>query len=147
MRLKPEERHVYNDIIQYHSLRFDVPQAYIKATIGTESFWDESTVNLGDPGGAWGLMQLTKATALWMHGGSIDPWTTILNPFLNVQLGTKYLAYLMKRFPGAPSETASAYNGGHPLHRTDGAFVNHEYVDRWLRWYAIYRQLPARSYS
>lgn len=152
MRLTPEERHIYDSIIMYHSLKLDVPMSYIKSTIGTESFWDADTHNANDPGGAWGLMQIIMPTAEWMHGGPIVPFQILFDPFFNVMLGTKYLAYLIKRYGEWPRDIASAYNAGHPArllsevpdptHESmEPIYKNQEYVDRWMRWYKMYTAL------
>lgn len=63
---------------------------------------------------AWGLMQIKPATADWMLG--LPNGTTtgfdLLDPAFNAKVGTKFLAWLLKRYNGDAKKTAAAYNWG-----------------------------------
>ncbi len=58
-----------------------------------------------------GLMQVTLRTARWM--GFKGKPESLNVPWINIQYGTRYLAYLLKRYPNAPDALA-AYNDGRP---------------------------------
>jgi soluble lytic murein transglycosylase-like protein len=86
---------------------YDVNYNLIKAVITTESAWNvkaRSRVN------ALGLMQVMKACATDFK----TPHKEMYDPYVNITVGTMYLAKLLKRFPDV--ETALvAYNEG-PRH-------------------------------
>jgi soluble lytic murein transglycosylase len=62
------------------------------------------------PVGARGLMQLMPATAKRMQKSVKE--TQLVNPKLNIELGTKYFNGLMKRYDGNLVYVLSAYNAG-----------------------------------
>ncbi|MDE3198481.1 MAG: transglycosylase SLT domain-containing protein, partial [Acidobacteriota bacterium] len=79
---------------------------------------------------AYGLMQLIPATGRLMGrqvGIRISSTRTLLNPAINIQLGTQYLRMQLNTWNGDWSETLAAYNAG-PRH-----------VKEWLTW-ANYRE-------
>jgi len=101
---------------------YDVNYNLIKAVITTESAWNvkaRSRVN------ALGLMQVMKACATDFK----TPHKEMYDPYVNITVGTMYLAKLLKRFPDV--ETALvAYNEG-PRHASkykDEYIYNAKYV-------------------
>jgi soluble lytic murein transglycosylase-like protein len=86
---------------------YDVNYNLLKAIITTESAWNvkaRSSVN------ALGLMQIMRACATDFK----TPHKEMYDPYVNITVGTMYLAKLLKRFPDV--ETALvAYNEG-PRH-------------------------------
>ena len=83
--------------------REGVDPRFIHAVIKQESGYKVDAVS---PAGARGLMQLMPATA--KRFGNTDPDDTASN----VQAGTKYLAWLLKRFDGDVSLALAGYNAG-----------------------------------
>ena len=76
------------------------------------------------PAGARGLMQLMPATAaeLGQRLGIGDPGPYgVLDPAVNIRLGSRYLGELIERYRGNRLAAAAAYNAGPSR------------VDRWLR--------------
>ncbi|BCO27856.1 membrane-bound lytic murein transglycosylase F [Rhodoferax lithotrophicus] len=84
----------------------------LQAIIATESGFDPLVVS---PKGAVGLMQLTPETAL-RFGVQADARTSIekklTDPHINIQAGSRYLAYLLALFPGEMELALAAYNAG-----------------------------------
>jgi soluble lytic murein transglycosylase-like protein len=76
---------------------------FIHAVIKQESKYDSRAVS---PVGARGLMQMMPATA--ERFGLKDPF----DPAANVEAGTKYLKWLLKRFDGDVSLALAGYNAG-----------------------------------
>jgi hypothetical protein len=80
-----------------------VDPRFIHAVIKQESKYDPKAVSYV---GAEGLMQMMPATA--KRFGLKDPF----DPAANVQAGTKYLKWLLKRFDGDVSLALAGYNAG-----------------------------------
>ena len=78
-----------------------------------------------------GLMQVTLRTARWL--GFRGAPQTLYNPWVNIRYGTKYLAYLLKRYTNV-SDVLAAYNDGRPRKRhgryvsSSGSFSVDHYV-------------------
>lgn len=105
----------YLSLVQEAARTHGVDPALILAVI-----WEESrfSPDAGSGAGARGLMQLMPATADWIRlqrrGKKLKPGE-ILEPKVNIDLGTWYLAYLEKLFrtPKDPLPwTLAAYNAG-----------------------------------
>ncbi len=80
-----------------------VDPRFIHAVINQESKYNTKAVS---PVGAQGLMQMMPATA--ERFGLKDPF----DPAANVEAGTKYLKWLLKRFDGDVSLALAGYNAG-----------------------------------
>lgn len=79
-----------------------------------------------------GLMQVTYRTARWL--GFRGAPTNLYNPWVNIRYGTKYLAYLLKRY-STVSDALAAYNDGRPRKR-HGRYVSSRgsySVDHYVR--------------
>lgn len=83
--------------------REGVDPRFIHAVIKQESRYNRDAVSSA---GARGLMQLMPATA--KRFGNTDPNDTASN----IEAGTKYLAWLLKRFGGDVSLALAGYNAG-----------------------------------
>jgi soluble lytic murein transglycosylase-like protein len=90
-------------IIYRAGQREGVDPRFIHAVIKQESRYDPHAVSSA---GARGLMQLMPATA--KRFGSTNPDDSASN----VEAGTKYLAWLLKRFDGDVSLALAGYNAG-----------------------------------
>lgn len=129
--------HAFDAEIQAAATRHNVPLALIQATIGIESGFMPGVVNQGDPGSAWGLMQMIPATARAL--GYDGPMGDLLSrPALAIDLGTQLLAQNLARSGGSVADSVSAYNGGFRPSlgfgavRPNGLYANQGYVNRVL---------------
>lgn len=84
----------------------------LKAMMATESGFNAGAVS---PKGAVGLMQIMPATAE-RYGLSGDATLTVsdklADPKTNIGIGARYMAYLIKLFPGQIDLAVAAYNAG-----------------------------------
>lgn len=92
-----------DDIIVKSSLKHSVDANLIKAVIAVESCYNRLAQS---PAGAQGLMQLIPATA--DRFGVSDSF----NAAQNINAGTRYLRFLLKRYHGDLKKTTAAYNAG-----------------------------------
>jgi soluble lytic murein transglycosylase-like protein len=84
----------------------------LQALIATESGFDSGAVS---PRGAIGLMQVMPATALRFgvagdRNGPVE--SKLADPRTNIRAGSRYLAYLLKMYPGQTELALAAYNAG-----------------------------------
>ena len=92
------------DLIIFRTGRREgVDPRFIHAVIKQESRYDPDATS---PAGAKGLMQLMPATGKRFKCDDLKDQTC------NVQAGTKYLAWLLKRFNGDVSLALAGYNAG-----------------------------------
>lgn len=128
----------FDAIIREASSTYNIPFAFIKGVIKTESNFNPTVIS---PVGAMGLMQLMPATASYL--GVKDPF----DPRQNIFGGTKLLRILTNRYNGDINLLLSAYNAGEgAVDRYDGIpyAQTREYVRRVYSHYKHY-QSEARS--
>ena len=123
----------YDPQIRRASRQHGVSAALVKAVIAAESGFDPSAVSRR---GAQGLMQLMPETARDLGvDDALDPWQ-------NIDGGTRYLGEMIERFPGELSLAVAAYNAGpEAVKRHQGVPPYEEtrtYVQRVLRLYKKY---------
>ena len=99
----------YYALAERYARRYGVDVALVLAVIYAESGGNPSATSNK---GAIGLMQLMPSTATWLaqDEGMTVSADDLLLPEVNIRLGTKYLAYLAKRFDG--DYVLAAYNAG-----------------------------------
>ncbi|MCK5813224.1 MAG: lytic transglycosylase domain-containing protein [Cocleimonas sp.] len=90
-------------IIIRSSRKYSVDSNLIRAVIAVESCYDSRAVS---PAGAQGLMQLIPATA--DRFGVSDSFDIAQN----INAGTKYLRFLLKRYDGDLRKATAGYNAG-----------------------------------
>ena len=94
------------------SRRTGLPEALIYAIIRQESLY---RVDAGSAAGALGLMQLLPETAR-LTARRVDlpvpNRAQLLQPEVNIPLGSSYLAYMVHRFDGETALATAAYNAG-----------------------------------
>ncbi|MGB3918890.1 MAG: transglycosylase SLT domain-containing protein [Thiothrix litoralis] len=90
----------YQAAIKQAAKRYDVSPSLIKAVMASSSCFNAVKVS---PQGAVGLMQLRADTA--KRFGALE----VLNPDANIDAGTRYLSYLLKRYQGSLAEVLTAY--------------------------------------
>jgi soluble lytic murein transglycosylase len=145
----------YWDTIRAESTRHGLDPYMVASLIRQESEFNPSAISHAN---AYGLMQLLPSVGRQMAReeglGSIEP-RQLLDPLLNIRLGTRYLRQTLDKFGGVPEYALAAYNAGDnrvtdwqaagPYHGTD-EFVEsipftetREYVQAILRNQDIYR--------
>jgi soluble lytic murein transglycosylase-like protein len=99
----PETIRGYEAAIRRASRQHGVSPALVKAVIAAESGFDRTAISRR---GARGLMQLMPETALAL---GVDD---LLDPWQNIDGGTRYLGEMIERFPGGLDLALAAYNAG-----------------------------------
>ncbi|GMV21138.1 MAG: hypothetical protein AMXMBFR57_10870 [Acidimicrobiia bacterium] len=110
----------YWDLIQTHAKSHDLDPFLIAALMAQESTFD---AKIRSAANAWGLMQILPSTgARVARQLGIRPFSTasLTRPEINIRIGTKYFADLVRRYNGNTAAALAAYNAGENR------------VDRWL---------------
>jgi soluble lytic murein transglycosylase-like protein len=122
--------------------------ALVKAVIAVESAFEPTAVS---PKGALGLMQLTADTGA-RYGVMADKGRSaeqkLLDPAINLSIGTRYLRDLLVLFGNDLGLALAAYNAGeqavqHYQQSIPPFPETQEYVKLVRQFYALYRPLPA----
>ncbi len=110
----------WKKLVEANGVRFGVDPKFIWSIMREESTFRPKVVS---PAGAVGLMQLMPKTAAKMAqlgGRSSFAAERLFHPAFNIEMGTRYLAFLTKRYNGNKFLAAAAYNAGEQA------------VDRWI---------------
>lgn len=102
----------YEEDILNSAKQYNVSPFLVMAVIRVETKFDPTKISHAN---AQGLMQITPATVdTIIQQGTFSPAVRdqIGDPKVNIQLGTWYLAYLIKMFDGNEVAAVAAYNAG-----------------------------------
>ncbi|MFQ5696330.1 MAG: transglycosylase SLT domain-containing protein, partial [Terriglobia bacterium] len=99
----------YWELIEREARRQQLDPHLVAALIRQESRFEAQAVS---PAGALGLMQLMPHTARSLARRRLLPRQRILDPKLNIRLGTRFLAQLLRRFDGSLEKAVAGYNAG-----------------------------------
>lgn len=147
----------YEEYVYQYAEEYEVDPLLIFAIIKAESNFNPNVVSTSN---AVGLMQLMDTTAAEL-AGKLDihfvSKSSLYDPKLNVQLGTKYFANLKKEYNGNITLALTAYNAGignvkrwieQGIIKEDGSDVENipfketnSYVRKIIRDYKIYQDL------
>ena len=102
----------YWDTIRAESAKNGLDPYLVASLIRQESEFNPTAISHAD---AYGLMQLLPSVGRQMAReeglGSIEP-RQLLDPILNIRLGTRYLRQTLDHFGGVPEYALAAYNAG-----------------------------------
>ena len=143
----------YEEYVYKYAQEYDIDENLIYAVIKAESNFDETAVSAKN---AKGLMQLMYDTAVDIAGTIEINEERLLEPEININLGTKYLSMLISKY-GNIEVAIAAYNAGsgnvdnwiaNEVIKADGTDIENvpfketnNYVRKILRDYRIYCNL------
>ena len=119
----------YQAMASEAATRYGLAPELVLAIVGTESAFNprayrfEPKIN----DASRGLMQILLATAQGM--GYTGDAEGLYDAATNLDLGARYLAWQVNRYPGNLTDAISAYNGGHAL-KVGAGYANQAYVDQ-----------------
>lgn len=147
--------------VEYYADQFGLEEEFIWSIMRAESRYK---ADIASPVGAKGLLQLmpnTSRQVARMLGDSHFHTDTLVQPEVNIRLGSRYLHRLSKKFEGNMALVAAGYNAG--PHRVESwlvsfghlemdEFIDHipfletrNYVKKVIRNYGIYKQLYSKE--
>lgn len=107
--LLPKAVRQWDELIVAKAKKYGVPPQFVAGIMATES---SGQAELSSYAGAGGLMGLMPNTASWLAGRAVSLDELLSNHDLNVDLGVKLIAYLLKYYNGNIVKVALAYNAG-----------------------------------
>jgi hypothetical protein len=134
----------YQALIEKNARARDLDAALVKAVIAVESAFEPAAVSIK---GALGLMQVMPDTGA-RYGVAGDRKRTLeqklLDPEINLRIGTRYLHDLLALFAGDLDLALAAYNAGeqavaHYANRIPPYPETREYVKLVQQFYELYR--------
>lgn len=144
-----EPSYEVKQIIANAAAKYNVEKALIKAIMLRESAFKSDAIReepqIGDA--SIGLMQVLVKTAQWQMNDSTIDRAMLFDPAFNVEVGTKYLRYLLDRYNGDLKKAIAGYNAGSAKYKSDGSFINQAYVDFVYGWYLKYRDEEGISFG
>lgn len=105
---------MFDEFIRNAAANYTVPETWIRAVIETESSWNP-TAYRAEPkinDASYGLMQLLYRTARGL--GYVGTTDGLYDPEININLGTKLLGELRRKYGDDFRRVYSAYNSGNP---------------------------------
>jgi soluble lytic murein transglycosylase len=117
----------YADILQREAGKYGIDPFLIMALIRQESAFNPKAVSVAD---AHGLMQLLPSTARRLARGMKLPrpsTQSLHEPEVNIRLGMRYFADLLKEFDGQTEKVLASYNAGE--HRVESWMSEGTYAD------------------
>lgn len=102
----------YKESVLRASEKYQVDPLLIYAVMKTESKFNANALSCK---GAKGLMQIMDKTGAWgaeLMGIEIYSHDKLFEPDMNIQMGTWYIARLMRQYEGDLSTVLAAYNAG-----------------------------------
>jgi soluble lytic murein transglycosylase-like protein len=140
----------FGPLIERNSKLNGLDPALVKAVIAVESAFEPDAESTR---GALGLMQLTPDTGA-RYGVVADKSRSVrqklLDPAINLSIGTRYLRDLLALFTNDLGLALAAYNAGEQAVRRYQLSIppfpeTQEYVKLVRQFYALYRPLPAAA--
>lgn len=114
----------FDDYILAAALDNGIDPVIVRGVIAVESDFNPGALS---PKGAVGLMQLMPETAADM--GCQNPW----NPEENIRAGSRYLAWLLKRYDGDLTLALAAYNAGPTVVDTCGGIPPYQETQQYVK--------------
>lgn len=122
LELTPAEAAVW-PLAQAEGQAQGVDPRLIMAVVAQESrFNPRATRTEPDGRVSYGLMQLLLETARGLNGFARPE--DLYDPALNIRLGTRYLAYQLRRYGGDPAAAVAAYNAGTAYRDAAGRYTS-----------------------
>lgn len=150
-----KDENLYDGIISQASRKYNVPVTLIKAVIGKESSfkpqaWAQDMSKGKIVAVSYGLMQLTFKTAVDLgFPNDTNRYMELMNPAVNIDLGTKYLKIIRDRYGyRTPNDIYAAYNGGpdEPKKKNpDGSYQNPGVQEHVTQFMPIYQYFLDRE--
>ena len=147
-------RRPFRELVEVFSKEYNIDSNLIYAVMKAESGYDPLAISKS---GAKGLMQIMNKTGTWgAEECAIPNYSNekLFEPSINIQIGTWYLARLMKQYEGNLQLVLAAYNAGtgnvakwrnNTLYSSDGNVLHtipfketHKYIQKVSFYYKVY---------
>lgn len=126
------------DLINYWSTLYELPTSLVMAIIAQESSFN-SYANKYEPklnDNSYGLCQILHTTAQDL--GFNDLPEKLYDDNINLKFALKFLSNKYIKYNKNIKDTISAYNAGYSTKQKDDTYLNQDYVNKVLSYYAFY---------
>ncbi len=129
-------------IIKEKADKYRLDPSLIKAVIAVESNFNiyafRREPHIEDT--SWGLMQVLMTTARETMNNPNLTTDQLLNPAVNIEVGTKYLRSRYDKYGKNIKHALAAYNAGSVKYSVKtGGYINQSYVDKAYKKYLLYK--------
>ena len=146
----------YRGYVEEYAEKYEVDKYLIFAIIKAESNFEEKAISNADAKGLMQIMDSTAAEIAEMVEIKLEDENSLLDPRINIELGTKYISILNEKYNNINLALA-AYNAGsgnvdkwieQEILKADGSDIENipfketnNYVRKILRDYNIYKEI------
>lgn len=132
---------MYDDIIKEASTKYKIDSDLIRAIISVESSWNPKAYRY-EPhikDASYGLMQVLLKTGKSVASNPALTSAQLVQPTVNILIGTKYLKQLSDRYNYYLDDVIAAYNAGSAIKKL-GFYINQSYVNKVKTWLFFYKK-------
>lgn len=101
----------FGPFVEYHADQLDLPRYWVYGLMRQESLFEHTAVSSANAHGLMQILPTTAAQTARRYGIAYSDKNDLYDPSTNIEIGTNYMAELLREF-GHPVFATAAYNAG-----------------------------------